>query len=112
MTIQHHVLEVYEPYDYHGDNPLTVSGIAVVAGPMRDNYYLLRLDHPFVVEQNDVTQLLVQPRYNGDKIDLAVSGTCTVTIARVHGNADLTQNEKISFDDFERWGVGKISPPT
>ena len=111
MTIQHHVLEVYEPYDYHGDNPLTVSGIAVVAGPMRDNYYLLRLEHPFVVEQNDVTQLLVQPRYNGDNIDLAVSGTCTVTIARVHGNVDLTQNEKISFDDFERWGVGKISPP-
>ena len=76
-----------------------------------DNYYLLRLEHPFVVEQNDVTQLLVQPRYNGDNINLAVSGTCTVTIARVHGNVDLTQNEKISFDDFERWGVGKISPP-
>lgn len=111
MTIQHHVLEVYEPYDYHGDNPLSVSGVAVIAGPMRDNYYLLELEHPFSIDHRDVRQLLVQPRYNGDQIDRAVSSTCTVNIARVLGTEDLSHTEKVTFDDFERWGVGKISPP-
>jgi hypothetical protein len=112
MTIQHHALEIYEPYDYHGDNPLSVSGIAIVAGPMRDNYYLVRLEHPFVIDQQDVTQLLVQPRYNGDNIDRAVASTCTVNIARVIGDSDLSTVKKLSFDNFQRWGVGKITPPS
>jgi len=112
MTILHHALEVYEPYDYRGDNPLSVAGIAVVAGPMRDNYYLVQLDHPFLIEHSSIRQLLVQPRYNEDEIDRAVSSTCTVTIARVIGDANLVTMDRISFSDFERWGVGKISPPT
>lgn len=111
MTIQHHALEVYEPYDYKGDNPLSVSGIAIIAGPMRDNYYLVQLDHPLILDDVNVTQLLVQPRYNEDKIDRAVSSTCTVNIARVLDGHDLAQIEKVGFDDFARWGVGKISPP-
>jgi hypothetical protein len=111
MTIQHHALEIYEPYDYHGDNPLSVSGIAILAGPMRDNYYLVKLEHAVVIDQKDVTHLLVQPHYNGDKIDRAVASTCTVNIARVMGDSDLSQVEKLTFDDFQRWGVGKISPP-
>lgn len=112
MTIQHHALEVYEPYDYRGDNPLSVAGIAILAGPMRDNYYLVQLDHPFIIDDDSVTQLLVQPHYNGDKIDRAVSSTCTVNIARVIGKHDLVNMNKVGFDDFTRWGVGKISPPT
>ncbi len=111
ITTQHHVLEVYEPYDYQGDNPLMVSGITVLAGPMRDNYYLLQLDTPFIVEQKKFIQLLVQPRYNGDKIDRAVSSTCTVNISRVINGTDLSLLDKIGFDDFERWGVGKICLP-
>ncbi len=111
MTIPHHALEVYEPYDYRGDNPLSVAGVAVVAGPMRDNYYLVQLDQPLLVDDTPVTQLLVQPRYNGDKIDRAVSSTCTVNIARVVGDTDLVNLERVSFDQFIRWGVGKISPP-
>jgi hypothetical protein len=112
MTIQYHALEIYEPYDYHGDNPLSVSGVAILVGPMRDNYYLVQLQHPFVIDQEDVTQLLVQPRYNDDKIDRAVGSTCTVNIARVVSKADLSQVKRLAFDDFQRWGVGKISPPT
>jgi hypothetical protein len=110
MTIQHHFLEVYEPYDYHGTNPLNVSGIAVLAGPMRDNYYLVELEHPLAFDHGSVTHLLLQPRYNGDKIDRAVSSTCTVSIARVHEDTDLADRERLTFEDFQRWGVGKISP--
>jgi hypothetical protein len=112
MTKPHHALEIYEPYEYHGDNPLSVLGVAVLVGPTRDDYYLVRLEYPFVVDQQDVTQLLIQPRYNGDKIDRAVASTCTVNIARVTSNIDLSQVEKLSFEDFQRWGVGKISPPS
>lgn len=112
MTTQHHSLEIYEPYDYHGANPLMVSGVMVLAGPMRDKYYLVELDQPLIIEQLQLSQLLVQPRYNGDKIDRAVSSTCTVNICRVISSTDLSQLDKLTFDDFERWGVGKICPPT
>ncbi len=111
MTIQHHALEVYEPYDYQGDNPLSVAGVAVIAGPMRETYYLVQIEHPFAIDDAQVTQLLVQPRYNGDNIDRAVSSTCTVNIARVIGDADLMNMDSVSFDNFTRWGVGKITPP-
>ena len=109
MTEQQHVLEVYEPYEYHGQNPLCAKGVAVVAGPMRDTYYLLRLDNPFEYERVKIEHLLVSPRYNGDKIDLTVSSTCTVNIARVLPDIDLRDRPSITFDDFHRWGVGKIS---
>jgi hypothetical protein len=111
MTIQHHTLEVYEPYDYTGDNPLGVSGLAIIAGPLRDNYYLVELDHPFIIDDDNVTQLLVQPRYSDDEIDRAVSSTCTVNIARVITGHDPLHLDKLAFDDFARWGVGKIHPP-
>lgn len=113
MTEQKHVLEIYEPYDYEGINPLHVAGVAVLAGPMRDNYYLVRLENPFCIDRDtSVEQLLIQPHYNGDKIDRAVSSTCTVNIARVTSTSELGGGGKVGFEDFERWGVGKINPPT
>jgi hypothetical protein len=110
MTEQQHVLEVYEPYDYTGPNPLTARGVAVLHGPSREDYYLLQLDHPFDFENEKVTQVLVVPRYNGDKIDRAVSSTCTVNIARVPADVTLDEKTHLTFEDFLRWGVGKISP--
>jgi hypothetical protein len=77
---------------------------------MRHDYYLLRLDKPFVFEQEMVELLLVSPRYNGDKIDQMVSSACTVNIARVPPNTDLQKKGSVSLEDVQRWGVGKISP--
>ncbi len=110
MTDQQHVLEVYEPYEYDGPNPLILEGVAVLPGPLRDKYYLLRLSKPFIFEQQEVELLLVTPRYKGDKIDRAVSSTCTVNIARVTPGTDLQSKNSVDFEDIERWGVGKISP--
>jgi hypothetical protein len=109
MTQQQHVLEIYEPYEYAGQNPLPTEGIAVLPGPMRDNYYLLRVSQPFEFEQQRVELLLVAPRYNGDKIDRAVSSSCTVNIARVPPGVDLSDRSSVGFEDILRWGVGKIS---
>ena len=110
MTMQLHVLEIYEPYEYTGQNPVNVEGIPILPGPTRENYYLLRVETPFSVGQEVVEHILILPRYNDDKIDRAVSSSCTVNIARVPAGVDLQGKPKISFDDILRWGVGKISP--
>ena len=111
MTEHKHVLEIYEPYDYEGANPLNVDGIAVLSGPLRDNYYLVRLESPFCIDRDtNVECLLLQPRYTGDKIDRAVCSGCTVNIARVTCDTNLADCGRVNFDDFERWGVGKINP--
>jgi hypothetical protein len=109
MTKQEHVLEVYEPYDYRGDNPIHAAGVSVLPGPMRDEYYLVQVEHPFQVNSTEVELLLIQPHYNGDKIDRAVSSTCTVNISRVIHALNQNPGERLSYEDFERWGVGKIS---
>ncbi|GMQ87824.1 MAG: hypothetical protein BMS9Abin08_1034 [Gammaproteobacteria bacterium] len=106
---EQHVLEVYEPYEYKGQNPLTVEGVTVLKGPMRDNYYLLRLDTPVEYDHEMIEMLLVLPHYNGDEIDRAVNSTCTVNIARVPCDSDIADKTRVSFEDFQRWGVGKIS---
>lgn len=107
---QQHVLEVYEPYDYTGENPLPTEGVAVLPGPSRENYYLVRLLNPLNVDEEIIELLLVSPHYNGDKIDRAVSSTCTVNIARVAAGVELDQDNPLHFTDLLRWGVGKISP--
>ena len=112
MAEHRHVLEVYEPYEFNGTNPLSLEGVTVISGPTGHDYYLLRLDKPFVHEQDKVELLVVSPRYNGDKIDRMVSSACTVNIARVLPDTDLKSKDAINFDDIERWGVGKISPRT
>lgn len=109
MEQQQHALEIYEPYDYQGDNPIHAAGVSVLAGPMRDKYYLLKIEHPFQVGSAEVELLLIQPRYNGDKIDRAVTSTCTVNISRVVNIPNTDPGEHLSFEDFERWGVGKIT---
>lgn len=106
---QQHVLEVYEPYEYTGKNPLLMEGVAVLPGPGRENYYLLRLDVPLDCAKDKIEQLLVSPHYMGDKIDRAVSSTCTVNIARVPASVELDDKGRLRFDDLHRWGVGKIS---
>lgn len=109
MSKQEHFLEVYEPYDYKGHNPIHAAGVSVLPGPMRDEYYLVQVEHPFQIDATEVELLLIQPRYNGDKIDRAVTSTCTVNISRVIHALNPDPGERLSFEDFERWGVGKIS---
>lgn len=110
MIGQQHCIEVYEPYEYEGVNPLTAQGMAVLIGPTRETYYLLSLKNPFQFELEAVEQLLVMPHYNGDKIDRAVSSTCTVNIARVPPGILLNCDARLSYDNIIRWGVGKIRP--
>ena len=109
MTANHHFIEIYEPYEYTGPNPIPVDGVAVLRDPVRHDHYLLDVATPFEFGNQQIEQLLVAPRYSGDKIDRAISSTCTVTIVCVAKGNHLDSKDLLSFEDLLRWGVGKIS---
>lgn len=98
-----HLLEVYEPYEYPGPNPLRVSGTQVLRGPNGDHYYLIQSDHDGLSER-----FLVSPKYVGDPISRAETSMCTVNICRVAPDAEL--GALLRYADFCHWGVGKITP--
>ncbi|MEJ2685685.1 MAG: hypothetical protein P8124_00505 [Gammaproteobacteria bacterium] len=110
MTAQHHLLEIYEPYDYQGRNPINVEGVGVVKGPNGTFYYLLDLAEPLEVDAETVSQLLLLPRYNGDSIERATTSTCTVNVCRTRGGIRMQADVTFSFEDIRHWGVGKIAP--
>ena len=109
MPHQNHNLEIYEPYEYDGPNPLCAEGIGLLSGPGGTRYYLLNLPDPVQFEHESVQQLLVQCRYSGDKIERPTSTMCTVNISRVRPGISLQLNGSFNFADVIRWGVGKIT---
>ncbi len=110
MSAHKHLLEVYEPYGYQGPNPMRVHGTGVLRGPNGAPCYLLNIEGTLQLEDAAVTQLLIMPRYNGDKIERAEQSCCTVCIARVLPGITLDANTPFSYNDVAHWGVGKISP--
>jgi hypothetical protein len=109
MDENQHLLEVYEPYEYEGPNPISVSGSGILRGPNGAFYYIVSVASPFHVDRSRVEQLLVLPRYNGDKIQRAKQSTCTVNIATVRPGVKLEHMGPLSYADICHWGVGKIS---
>lgn len=110
MAAKTHVIEIYEPDGYRGPNPLRVIGVGVIAGPDKSEYYLLQLESPFDHQGEPVSQLLVQPRYFGDKIDRAVNEICTVGIIRVRAGVVLDSDSSLDLASSFYWGCGKICP--
>lgn len=110
MNEHKHLLEVYEPYSYEGPNPVRVLGGGVLRGPNGAFYYLLNVDGTLELDEAAVAQLLVLPRYNGDKIERAECSCCTVNIARVLAGVTLNPGTTFTYSDVAHWGVGKITP--
>lgn len=110
MTLQNHVLEIYEPYEYDGPNPLAAEGVGVLNGPGGSRYYLLSLPAPLSFQDQRVRQLLLQCRYYEDKIERPTMSMCTVNIARVRPGLALGLETPFGFADIIPWGVGKITP--
>ena len=110
MTGYKHLLEVYEPYEYAGPNPVHVLGSGVLRGPNGASYYLLNVEGVLELDEMSVVQLLVLPRYNGDKIERAKQSCCTVNIARVRPDIKLGPGDPFAYTDVTHWGVGKIVP--
>ena len=110
MTSKLHVIEIYEPAEYEGPNPMRVSGVGVVYGPDKSEYYLLEVVSPFDHTGDSVNQVLVQPRYFGDKIDRAINDICTVGIIRVKPDVILSSDSDFELSSSFYWGCGKICP--
>jgi len=110
MSAHKHLLEVYEPYGYEGPNPMRVHGTCVLRGPNGAACYLLSIEGTLELEEITMAQLLVMPRYNGDKIERAEQSSCTVCIARVLPGITLCENIPFTYNDVAHWGVGKITP--
>lgn len=109
MDENQHLLEVYEPYEYKGPNPISVSGAGILRGPNGAFYYIVAPTSPLQVDSSPVAQFLVLPRYNEDKIQRAEQSTCTVNIATVRPGVTLEHMGPLSYTDICHWGVGKIS---
>lgn len=109
MTHTKHILEIYEPYDYQGPNPMVASGISTAVDPTGVEYFLLELAKPIAIADAELEQLLVKPRYNGDRIDRATSSSCTVCICRVMPGAHVNGDGHFDFEQVHHWGVGRIA---
>jgi len=110
MGPQHHLLEIYEPYDYEGRNPISAEGAGIVKGPNGTYYYLLDLPEPVQVDAETISQLLLLPRYNGDSIERATCSTCTVNVCLSRAGVKMRTDVTFTFEDIQHWGVGKIAP--
>lgn len=110
MAPTNHVLEIYEPYEYDGQNPVSAEGVAVVQGPGGNRYYLISLPIPFNVGGDKVEQLLLQCRYTEDRIERPTQSMTTVNIACVRPGLSLDESSDFTFADIIPWGVGKIAP--
>jgi len=106
-----HIIEIYEPSEYDGPNPIRASGLGLVHAPDGTSNYLLKIEDPFQSEQELVTHIVVRPHYVGDHIKRAVDSVCTVGIARVRPDVNLAPDDSYTFTDIVKWGVGKIRTP-
>ncbi|MCA1805077.1 MAG: hypothetical protein LC646_07025 [Xanthomonadaceae bacterium] len=109
MTQTKHILEIYEPYDYTGPNPMVVAGVSTALDPTGVEYFLLQLAEPVDLADAQLEQILVKPRYNGDKIDRATCSSCTVIISRVMPGHHVNGSGHFEFEQVHHWGVGKIT---
>ncbi|WP_297527093.1 hypothetical protein [Thiohalobacter sp.] len=111
MAARTHLLEIFEPEDFSGHNPLHVEGEGLIRGGNGAFYYLLHLNGDgFEIEGEAVSQLLILPRYNEDPIKAAQESSCTVIIERVLPGCELQPGQPFSYNDICHWGVGRIRP--
>ncbi len=103
-----HIIEIYEPNEYDGPNPIRADGLGLVHGPDGASNYLLKIEAPFRSGEEWVTHLVVRPHYVGDHITRAVDSVCTIGIARVRPDVNLSPDGSYTFMDIVKWGVGKI----
>jgi len=105
-----HVIEVYEPTDYIGQNPIHGEAVGVIKTQDRSEFFLINLEEPFDVNGEEVKQVILQPRYFGDKIARVTHDICTVSIMRVKEDCPLSLDEYFQLSAVAKWGCGKVNP--
>ena len=110
MNDKFHRIEVYDPSDYTGPDPMRVHGLGIVHGPERMEYYLVKPDAPLDLDGCQIEQILLRPRYFQDKIARVENDACTVSIYCVKADCSLSPEDHFELSSVERWGAGKITP--
>ncbi len=105
-----HTIELYEPVGFEGRNPIHVNSVGVVKTRDRNEFFLVSLEEPFKLQGELITQLILQPRYFGDKIQRAVRDMCTVSVMCVKPGIQMSIDQFMQLSDVMRWGCGKVNP--
>lgn len=108
MSTRCHRIEVYEPFEYDGANPLLVVGRGLLVTPDKKDAYLLDLHAPMIIDGEMYNQIIVRPRYP-DPIERATDSTCTVLILLVKKGSAPKVGDQFQYNDILNWGIGKIS---
>jgi len=95
-----------------GPNRVLAEGIGVVFGSpafmIAKESYLLRVLHPFLVDGEEVHQLLVNERLSGTTLEDVMSGECSINISRLKQGITLNGGDEYGGFDFEGWATGYI----
>lgn len=110
-----HKILISEPFDFEGPdgpNKILVEGLGKVLGPQKDywreEYFLVEVENPFEVENEQVNYLLVVPRYDGDTISKMTNSECMIGILRIFPDIEIKVGERFSPDDINYWAIGSI----
>lgn len=103
-----HQIEVYEPFEYDGPNPLITIGQGIVDSPDKKQVYLLAVDTDLEIDGVNYRQILVRPRFP-DPIERAISSSCTVIISLVKADRIIEVGGAYQYMDVVNWGIGKIN---
>lgn len=103
-----HRIEIYEPFEYEGPNPLVVVGRGLLITPDRKDAYLFDLQTPISIDGLTYKQIIVRPRYP-DPIERVTESSCTVLILLVKEQSSLNVGDQFQYNDILNWGIGRIS---
>lgn len=110
-----HEIQFSEPWDFqhpNGTNKFSAVGLGVVTGPDKDywqgDYYLLEVEEPFQMAGDLVSQLICSPRYAGDTLQMVMSSSCTVGIARVKPAFKLSPGVTINTNEVSYCAIGSV----
>lgn len=115
LNMKIHELRISDPMFWEGPdgpNRVLAEGLGVVYGSpafmIGKESYLLEVLHPFLVDGEEVHQLLVNERLSGTTLEDVMNGECSVNISRLKPGITLKEGDEYGGFDFEGWAIGSI----
>lgn len=115
LSMKIHEIGIADPMFWEGPdgaNRVLAKGLGIVYGSpsfqLRKESYLVEVVHPFMVEGEEVHQLLVNERLTGSTLEDVMNGECPVNTARLKPGITLKEGDEYGAFDFEGWAIGYI----
>ncbi len=109
MQASSHRIEVYEPFEYDGPNPINLKAEGLLVTPDKKDAFLLGVDTVLSIDGEEYRQIVVRPRFL-DPIERATQSSCTVIISLVRPDHSIDVDSQYQYTDVLNWGIGKINP--